>query len=96
MADSRYYGPPCNRAVFHHHRYSLVGSAGFSSHCFAGGRYLGSDRSVRFPRSTVYFGDTDDRRVFHLVLFLRACVHVDQRRREGKKLIYKTSEDNQS
>lgn len=41
-----------------------------------------------------YFGDTDDRRVFHLVLFIRACVHVHQRRREGKKLNYQTSEDN--
>lgn len=49
-----------------------------------------------FPRSTVlvYFGDTDDRRVFHLVLFVRACIHVHQRRREGKKLNYKISEDN--
>ncbi|OJJ83708.1 uncharacterized protein ASPGLDRAFT_35740 [Aspergillus glaucus CBS 516.65] len=32
--------------------------------------------------------------VFHLVLFVRACIHMHQRRREGKKLNYKISEDN--
>ncbi|EYE92001.1 uncharacterized protein EURHEDRAFT_380654 [Aspergillus ruber CBS 135680] len=31
---------------------------------------------------------------FHLVLFVRACIHVHQRRREGKKLNYEISEDN--
>ncbi|BCR92070.1 uncharacterized protein ACHE_70913S [Aspergillus chevalieri] len=32
--------------------------------------------------------------VFHLVLFIRACIHVHQTRREGKKLNYKITEDN--
>lgn len=47
-----------------------------------------------FPCPTVYFGDTDYRRVFHLVIFVRACIHLHQRRREGKKLNYQISEDN--
>ncbi|ODM24335.1 hypothetical protein SI65_01957 [Aspergillus cristatus] len=32
--------------------------------------------------------------VFHLVLFIRACIHVHQRRREGKKLNYEITEGN--
>ena len=44
--------------------------------------------------NVVYFGDTDDRRAFHLVLFIRAGIHVHQRRREGKKLNYEITEDN--